>query len=330
MKHLRYCFLILGLAGSVSAQAQKFLMTGMALDTLKPGSLHGTGDLAFEFKKSAAYSIQLATSASLIVPTDKHQFRLDGKFVYNLLNSYSNDNKGNAGFNAYICQFDGLGNRRHINPLFANLYASYNYDYVRKLHDRVMAGANLVWQPLQEHEHVYLETFLGVMFSYQNWMVFKDEKLLKRFDQIRDLQLPVGGTINDYYGINVRGRREQTDARINIGCELSGTWTRFSLTGYLMMQQPLAAPFKSNADTEAAIAETVAASIDENESAEDYLPKLNSNALPTVFFGSKFKYRLTRHLDLVTTLELFYDGGQLPSDVLNFTYGIRQGLSAHW
>lgn len=329
MKSRWWIALVFLLLGAPAAQAQKFLMTETVLDSLKPGTVHGAGDLAFEFKRSASVSVQLATGVSLIVPTYEHQFRLDGNFAYNLLDTYSNDNKGYAGFNAYLFQFEGNGDRRHIKPLFVNLYASYNYDYVRKLHDRVMTGVNVVWQPLQDHEHLYLEAFMGPMFSYQNWRVLQRGSLAA-YDSVRALPLPSGGCVGDYYGISPRGFKDLSELRLNLGCELSGNWNRVAFSSYLMMQQAFTRPYRYDAAREAEIREQVQAAMGESAQVAGYLPDLNHKAYPTVFFGGKLTVRLSRFLSLMTTAELFYDGGQLPASVLKLSYSLRQGLSVHW
>ena len=121
-----------------------------------------------------------------------------------------------------------------------------------------------------------------------------------------------------------------TEARLNLGCELTGNWGRIAFSTYLMMQQAFNPPYRYDAAREAEIRQAVGDWLGGRASADAYLPALNHKAYPTVFWGGKLSVRLSKRLSLTTTAELTYDGGQLPDGILQLSYSIRQGLSVHW
>ena len=319
------------LALPAAPRAQSELLTKTVLDSLQPYKFHGAGNMSFNFSRTTSKSVHLYAGVSFLLPTSRHQFRLNGSFAYNLLDVYSNDNKGKVNFHALINQFYILDRDREKNPWFVDLYASYNYDYIRKLHDRAAAGVDWVWQPLREHPHLSLEPCAGLLFSYQNWMVLGDGSgrgdAAAGFNTLRDSVLSDGRTLGEYYGVDRRGRKTQMDCRVTAGARLIGEWDRISFSSYISLRQPLRRPFRRDAALESEAASLASAL---TETGASCLPALNTRCAPEIQLYAHFSLKIWKMLSLFTSFELFYDGGQLPSEAMRLTYGIREGLSVVW
>lgn len=334
-------FVIVCACMSCNVYAQKFLITKTLSDSIKPGTFHGTGDLALEFKQSDSQTLSLNAGVTMFVPTDRHQFRLAGNFVYNILDDYSNDNKGFACFHAMLFQFEKAASKKNKlqkSFMYYDLHASFNYDYVRDLNSRVMTGMNVVFQPLRNHPHIAVEPAIGLLFSYQNWQVLNpgdgpntNNYYLADYDAIRDKPLSDGSTVNDYLGISANGRKEQIDPRISASVNVFGVWPRMEFDSYLIIQQPLMKPFRNDPQKDAEVRDyAVAYDLQQGLAGEDHSAALNNKAAPEILFGGSFSVKIWKKLALVTTIEFFYDAGQLGLNSRNLTYSIREGLSISW
>lgn len=340
VKKLTICiFFVLALNIPNNIHAQKFLITKTLLDSIKPGTFHGSGALALEFKQSDSQTLSLNAGLTMFVPTERHQFRLTGNFVYNILDDYSNDNKGFASFHAMLFQFE-KNDKRKLEKAFMyyDLHTSFNYDYVRDLNARVMAGLNIVFQPLREHPHLAVEPSVGLLFSYQNWQILNpgdgpntNNYYLDEYNAIRNEKLSDGSTVNDYLQISENGQKAQIDPRLSAAVNVFGVWPRMEFDAYLILQQPLMRPFNNDPAKDAEV-KALAIKYDDQQGIVDgrHSDALNNKAIPEVLFGGSFSVKLWKKLSLVTTIEFFYDGGQLGLNSRNLTYSIREGISISW
>lgn len=321
--------------------AQNFLLTKTILDSIKPNTFHGNGKIGFEFKQSDSQSFNMDFGATMFVPTDKHQFKLSGNFIYDLLDDYSNDNKGFACINAMLFQFKKTENGKILEktPYYCDIYASFNYDYVRDLKARVMAGANFVFQPLRHHPHLCVEPGIGMLFSYQNWQVLNpgngpntNNYFLADYNAIRNEVLPSGGTVNDYLKISENGTKEQIDARISASVSFFGVWDRMQFETYLIIHQPLMRPFKDDPVKDAEVRSLAILNDEQNgqNSVDSHDKSLNDKCAPEIAAGGSFSVKLWKRLSLVTSIEFFYDAGQLGLNSRNLTYCIKEGVSIAW
>lgn len=334
-KHRNILVALMLIITSISTNAQTFLLTKTVLDSLKPYTFHGAARMSLEFKQTDSRSFQFNAGAEFMVPTNHHQFNVSGSFVYNLLDFYSNDNKGYVCLKANIMQFNLQQNKREKNLAFAEIYTSYNYDYIRSLHDRVMIGANAVFQPLRNHQHLCVEPGIGLLFSYQNWMVLNDgnghnslDYFLADYDLIKDKRFSDGTTVQDYLQLKSNGRKEQIDMRLALNVNFMGSWDKISFSTYLMMQQPFSKPFKDNPRKQEELKQILRDTFPDAELTG--VPVYNTKCAPEILFGANFSVKIWKMLSLVTSFDLFYDAGQLPNTARNLTYVLSQGLSVVW
>lgn len=337
MKKSLFAALLLLLGLSFGANAQSFLVNKTLLDSIKPYTFHGAVNLSVEFKQSDSRSFSANAGATLLYPTNRNQLKLSGNIKVNLLDGQSNDNKGFICFNGMLDQFKITAEKREKTVVFYDLYASYNYDFVRDLHSRAMAGVNVTFQPLREHPHLCLEPSIGVLFSYQAWQVLNpgngpntNVTMKSKYDQVRDRVLSDGSTVNDYYKIKANGIKEQIDPRVAASLRLWGTYNIVNFSAFLIVQQPMIRAFTSDAAKEEEIRNLVGSHISASEKISDYLVPMNNKCAPEVLLGASVSVRIYKGLSITTVADFFYDGSQLSLNSRSITYSLNVGFSYMW
>lgn len=295
-----------------SANAQVYMgymVTKTLLDSVKVNKLHGTAGLALKVEQTDNLKFELDVTAELIYALDKHKFRFTGNVAYNFLNDIDTGNKGYFHIQGDFFQYRINDTHREKSPFFFSAFGTYQYDYLRALHNRAAIGTNFTFQPLREHPNLCLEPGVGIVGSYQNWDVLSGDKLTLYN------ALPEGS--KEYLDIKDNGRFNQWDFRIAAFLHFFGDWDHIAFSLYTTVLQPVKPAFKALSTEEALLP-------------QEFKGLLNTKALPLVGAGGYFQVKIWKKLSAVTRFDLIWDGGQAPVESCNLTYCLTQGLAYQW
>lgn len=312
-------FFLLSLTSAYSQGYMGYMVTKTLLDSVKVNKLHGAAGLALKVEQTDALKFELDVTGELIYALDKHKFRFSGNVAYNFLDDRDTGNKGFFHLQGDFFQYRISENKRAKSPFFFSAFATYQYDYLRDLHNRVAIGTNFTFQPLREHPNLCIEPGIGIVGSYQHWDALGSRARVLGIERDALLQsynsLAQGS--KDYLGITEKGHYNQWDFRFNAFVHFFGDWDHIAFNVYTTVLQPVKGSFK-----------TLSAE-------EDLLPNefkgiLNTKPLPLIGAGGYFQVRIWKKLSAVTRFDLIWDGGQAPVDAYHLTYCFTQGLAYTW
>lgn len=332
---------------SNAAFAQNYLATKTNLDSIKVNRLHGTAEALLKVEQTDNFKVELDANIELIYAFTKHKLRLSGNVAYNTTNIYDNGNKGFFYLGGDFFQFNIEQNKRSKTKQFFSVFATYQYDYCRDLHDRAMLGTSITWQPLREHPNMFIEPSIGLMAGMQYWRIIKqpvnldlyNNQLLTILGNEEDVQ-----KVQNYVGADPAGYRMQWDARVMASVHFGGEWDRIALNILTMIAQPLWPQFKEDPTMDALLTkidqyrldnqlikeEVIMTDQAERHKLYDFKGCMNPKALPLITAKIGLNVRIWKKLSAVTRFEFLWDGGQVPSYSHNLTYCFTQGLSYSW
>lgn len=296
-----------------------YMLTKTLLDSVKVNKLTGTAGLALKVEQTDAIKFELDVAAELVYALDKHKFRFSGNVAYNFLNDIDTGNKGFFHIQGDFFQYRIEDNKREKTPFFFSASATYNYDFLRSLNNRVAWGMNFTFQPLREHPHLCIEPGIGIGGTYQHWDALGSRATKLGVDRSALLEsfnnLPQ--TSKEYLRITDNGNYNQLNFRFNAFVNFFGDWDHIAFHVYTAVQQPISPAFKAQ------------------PSQEELLPTefkgiLNTKVLPLVGAGGFFQVKIWKGLSAVTRLDFLWDGGQAPVDAYGLTYCFTQGLTYQW
>ncbi len=348
------------LIGSVlsigTATAQSYLATKTLLDSVKVNKLHGTAEALLKVEQTDNFKVELDANLELIYAFTKHKLRFAGNVAYNTTNVYDNGNKGFFYVGGDFFQFNIDKDKREKTKQFFSVFATYQYDYCRDLHDRAMLGTSITWQPLREHPNMFVEPSVGLMAGMQYWRVIKQPTNLDLYNNY--LPTILGNDedvqkVKTYVGADPAGYRMQWDARFMASVHFGGEWDRVAINAHAMVAQPLWPQFKADPsmdallgkidqyrmDNQLILEEGVllekamngdAAAAAERHRVYDFEGCMNPNPLPLITAKLSLNVRIWKKLSAVTRFEFLWDGGQVPTYAYNLTYCFTQGLSYSW
>ncbi len=341
---------------SSTATAQSYLATKTLLDSVKVNKLHGTAEALLKIEQTDNFKVELDANLELIYAFNKHKLRFAGNVAYNTTNIYDNGNKGFFYIGGDFFQFNIDKNKREKTKQFFSVFATYQYDYCRDLHDRAMLGVTTTWQPLREHPNMFIEPSVGLMAGMQYWRVIKQPTNLDLYNN--HLYTILGNEedvqkVRKYVGTDPAGYRMQWDTRAVVSVHFGGEWDRIAVNAHAMIAQPLWPQFKADPEMDALlgkidqyrmdkklIPEEVllrakalngdAAAEAERHKTYDFEGCMNPKALPLITAKLSLNVRIWNKLSSVTRFEFLWDGGQVPTYAYNLTYCFTQGLSYSW
>lgn len=296
-----------------------YMLTKTLLDSVKVNKLHGTAGLSLKVEQTDAIKFELDVATELVYSLDKHRFRFSGNVAYNFLNDTDTGNKGFFHLQGDFFQYRIEGNKREKTPFFFSAAATYNYDYLRDLHNRATVAMNFTFQPLREHPHLCLEPGIGIAGVYQHWdainarankLGVERSALLESYNALPDIS-------REYLRISDKGHYNQWNFKFNAFVNFWGDWDNIAFHIYTAVQQPVSGAFKAS------------------QAQEELLPTefqglLGTKPLPLVGAGGFFQVKIWKGLSAVSRLDFLWDGGQAPVDSYCLTYCFTQGLSYTW
>ena len=296
-----------------------YMLTKTLLDSVKVNKLHGTAGLSLKVEQTDAIKFELDVATELVYALDKHKFRFSGNVAYNFLNDIDTGNKGFFHLQGDFFQYRIENNIREKTQFFFSANATYNYDYLRSLNNRVALGMNFTFQPLRNHPNLCIEHGIGIGGTYQHWdaigsraktLGMERSALLENFKN-----LPQGS--KEYLRITEKGNYNQLNFRFNAFVNFFGDWDHIAFHVYTAVQQPISGAFKAQSSEEELLP-------------TEFKGLLNTKPLPLVGAGGFFQVKIWKGLSAVTRLDFLYDGGQAPVDAYNLTYCFTQGLAYTW
>ena len=296
-----------------------YMLTKTLLDSVKVNKLTGTAGLSLKVEQTDAIKFELDVATELVYALDKHKFRFSGNIAYNFLNDIDTGNKGFFHLQGDFFQYRIEDNKREKTPFFFSASATYNYDFLRSLNNRVSLGMNFTFQPLREHPHLCIEPGIGIGGTYQHWVALGSRATKLGVDRGALLEsfnnLPQ--TSKEYLRLTEKGNYNQLNFRFNAFVNFFGDWEHIAFHLYTAVQQPISGAFKAQ------------------PSQEELLPTefkglLNTKPLPLVGAGGFFQVKIWKGLSAVTRLDFLWDGGQAPVDAYGLTYCFTQGLAYQW
>jgi hypothetical protein len=312
-------FFMFSITSAYSQGYMGYMLTKTLLDSVKVNKLHGTAGLSLKVEQTDNIKFELDVATELVYALDKHKFRFSGNIAYNFLNDIDTGNKGFFHLQGDFFQYRIENNIREKTPFFFSANATYNYDYLRNLNNRVALGMNFTFQPLREHPNLCIEPGIGIGGTYQHWdaldsrakaLGVERSALLESFNN-----LPIGS--KEYLRITEKGNYNQLNFRFNAFVNFFGDWDHIAFHVYTAVQQPISPSFKQQ-------------SYQEEQLPAEFKGLLNTKVLPLVGAGGFFQVKIWKGLAAVTRLDFLYDGGQAPVDSYNLTYCFTQGLSYSW
>ena len=194
-----------------------YMLTKTLLDSVKVNKLHGTAGLSLKVEQTDAIKFELDVATELVYSLDKHRFRFSGNVAYNFLNDTDTGNKGFFHLQGDFFQYRIEGNKREKAPFFFSAAVTYNYDYLRDLHNRATVAMNFTFQPLREHPHLCLEPGIGIAGVYQHWdainarankLGVERSALLESYNALPDIS-------REYLRISDKGHYNQWNFKFN-------------------------------------------------------------------------------------------------------------------
>lgn len=296
-----------------------YMLTKTLLDSVKVNKLTGTAGLSLKVEQTDAIKFELDVATELVYALDKHKFRFSGNVAYNFLNDIDTGNKGFFHLQGDFFQYRIENNKREKTQFFFSASATYNYDFLRSLNNRVALGMNFTFQPLREHPHLCIEPGIGIGGTYQHWDALGSRATKLGVDRSAMLEsfnnLPQ--TSKEYLRLTEKGNYNQLNFRFNAFVNFFGDWDHIAFHLYTAIQQPISGAFKAQ------------------PSQEELLPTefkglLNTKPLPLVGAGGFFQVKIWKGLSAVTRFDFLWDGGQAPVDAYGLTYCFTQGLAYQW
>lgn len=339
------------LIGSVlsigTATAQSYLATKTLLDSVRVNKLHGTAEALLKVEQTDNFKVEFDANVELIYAFTKHKLRFAGNVAYNTTDIYDNGNKGFFYLGGDFFQFNIDKDKREKTKQFFSVFATYQYDYCRDLHDRAMLGTSITWQPLREHPNMFVEPSVGLMAGMQYWRVIKQPTNLDLYNNYLPTILGNDGDVQKvktYVGADPAGYRMQWDARLMASVHFGGEWDRIALNIHAMIAQPLWPQFKEDPSMDALLAKIDKYRLDKQLIPEevimtdevarhqkyDFEGCMNPKALPLITAKIGLNIRIWKKLSAVTRFEFLWDGGQVPAYSTHLTYCFTQGLSYSW
>lgn len=288
-----------------------YMVTKTLLDSVKVNKLHGMAGLSLKVEQTDAIKFELDVTTELIYALDKHKFRFSGNIAYNFLNNIDTGNKGYFHLTGDFFQYKITEEKREKSPFFFSAFATYQYDYLRDLHNRAAVGMNFTFQPLREHPNLCIEPGIGIVGSYQNWSVLTGDQL-ERYKALPS-------AAKEYLGIKENGKFNQWDFRLNAFFNFMGDWDHIAFNIYGTILQPVKGAFTEHLEEEKLL-----------ELPNEFHGLLNTKPLPLVGGGGFFQVRIWRGLSAITRFDILWDGGQAPINSYCLTYCFTQGLAYQW
>ena len=212
--------LLMSFFSFTSANAQGYMgymLTKTLLDSVKVNKLTGTAGLSLKVEQTDAIKFELDVATELVYALDKHKFRFSGNVAYNFLNDIDTGNKGFFHLQGDFFQYRIEDNKREKTPFFFSASATYNYDFLRSLNNRVALGMNFTFQPLREHPHLCIEPGIGIGGTYQHWDALGSRATKLGVDRSVMLEsfnnLPQ--TSKEYLRLTEKGNYNQLNFRFN-------------------------------------------------------------------------------------------------------------------
>ena len=312
-------FFMFSITSAYSQGYMGYMLTKTLLDSVKVNKLHGTAGLSLKVEQTDAIKFELDVATELVYSLDKHRFRFSGNVAYNFLNDIDTGNKGFFHLQGDFFQYRIENNIREKTLFFFSANATYNYDYLRNLNNRVALGMNFTFQPLREHPNLCIEPGIGIGGTYQNWDALDSRAKALGMERSALLEsyknLPQGS--REYLRLTENGKYNQLNFRFNAFVNFFGDWDHIAFHVYTAVQQPISPSFKAQ-------------SYQEELLPTEFNGLLNTKVLPLVGAGGFFQVKIWKGLAAVTRLDFLWDGGQAPVDSYNLTYCFTQGLSYSW
>ena len=312
-------FFMFSITSAYSQGYMGYMLTKTLLDSVKVNKLHGTAGLSLKVEQTDAIKFELDVATELVYSLDKHRFRFSGNVAYNFLNDIDTGNKGFFHLQGDFFQYRIENNIREKTQFFFSANATYNYDYLRNLNNRVALGMNFTFQPLREHPNLCIEPGIGIGGTYQNWDALDSRAKALGMERSALLEsyknLPQGS--REYLRLTENGKYNQLNFRFNAFVNFFGDWDHIAFHVYTAVQQPISPSFKAQ-------------SYQEELLPTEFKGLLNTKVLPLVGAGGFFQVKIWKGLAAVTRLDFLWDGGQAPVDSYNLTYCFTQGLSYSW
>ena len=312
-------FFMFSITSAYSQGYMGYMLTKNLLDSVKVNKLHGTAGLSLKVEQTDAIKFELDVATELVYSLDKHRFRFSGNVAYNFLNDTDTGNKGFFHLQGDFFQYRIEDNKREKTPFFFSAAVTYNYDYLRDLHNRATVAMNFTFQPLREHPNLCIEPGIGIGGTYQNWDALDSRAKALGMERSALLEsyknLPQGS--REYLRLTENGKYNQLNFKFNAFVNFWGDWDNIAFHIYTAVQQPVSGAFKAS------------------QAQEELLPTefqgmLGTKPLPLVGAGGFFQVKIWKGLAAVTRLDFLWDGGQAPVDSYNLTYCFTQGLSYSW
>ena len=312
-------FFMFSITSAYSQGYMGYMLTKTLLGSVKVNKLHGTAGLSLKVEQTDAIKFELDVATELVYSLDKHRFRFSGNVAYNFLNDIDTGNKGFFHLQGDFFQYRIENNIREKTQFFFSANATYNYDYLRNLNNRVALGMNFTFQPLREHPNLCIEPGIGIGGTYQNWDALDSRAKALGMERSALLEsyknLPQGS--REYLRLTENGKYNQLNFRFNAFVNFFGDWDHIAFHIYTAVQQPISPSFKAQ-------------SYQEELLPTEFKGLLNTKVLPLVGAGGFFQVKIWKGLAAVTRLDFLWDGGQAPVDSYNLTYCFTQGLSYSW
>ena len=312
-------FFMFSITSAYSQGYMGYMLTKTLLDSVKVNKLHGTAGLSLKVEQTDNIKFELDVATELVYALDKHKFRFSGNVAYNFLNDIDTGNKGFFHLQGDFFQYRIENNIREKTQFFFSANATYNYDYLRNLNNRVALGMNFTFQPLREHPNLCIEPGIGIGGTYQNWDALDSRAKALGMERSALLEsyknLPQGS--REYLRLTENGKYNQLNFKFNAFVNFWGDWDNIAFHIYTTVQQPVSGAFKAS------------------QAQEELLPTefqgmLGTKPLPLVGAGGFFQVKIWKGLSAVSRLDFLWDGGQAPVDSYNLTYCFTQGLSYSW
>ena len=312
-------FFMFSITSAYSQGYMGYMLTKTLLDSVKVNKLHGTAGLSLKVEQTDNIKFELDVATELVYALNKHKFRFSGNIAYNFLNDIDTGNKGFFHLQGDFFQYRIENNIREKTQFFFSANATYNYDYLRNLNNRVALGMNFTFQPLREHPNLCIEPGIGIGGTYQNWDALDSRAKTLGMERSALLEsyknLPQGS--REYLRLTENGKYNQLNFRFNAFVNFFGDWDHIAFHVYTTVQQPISPSFKAQ-------------SYQEELLPTEFKGLLNTKVLPLVGAGGFFQVKIWKGLAAVTRLDFLWDGGQAPVDSYNLTYCFTQGLSYSW